>query len=144
MKLHELAPAPGSKRRRIRVGRGRAGRRGKTAGRGTKGARARATIAPSYEGGQTPIQMRIPKLKGFRSPNRVENSVVNLDSLDSFVAGSTVDPQTLRAKGLVKKRGPVKVLGQGEISKALNVKANAFSGSARHKIEAAGGTAELL
>lgn len=144
MKLHELAPAPGSRTRKIRVGRGRAGRRGKTAGRGTKGARARTTIPARYEGGQIPLHMRVPKLPGFRNPNRVEFAVVNLDRFEAFDAGSTVDPDALRAKGLVPKKGPVKVLGRGEITKALTVKAQAFSSSATSKIEAAGGTVQVL
>jgi len=144
MRLHELAPAPGSRKDKIRVGRGRAGRRGKTAGRGTKGAKARGQISPRYEGGQVPIQMRLPKQPGFRPPNRVEYTVVNLDTLDDFEAGATIDGELLRSKGLVRKKGPVKVLGRGNISKALVVKADAFSDTAKSKIEAAGGTAEVV
>ncbi len=144
MRLHDLAPAPGSKKEKIRVGRGRAGRRGKTAGRGTKGAKARGQISPRYEGGQVPIQMRLPKQPGFRPPNRVEYTVVNLDTLDDFEAGATIDGKLLRSKGLVRKKGPVKVLGRGNISKALVVKAEAFSDTAKSKIEAAGGTAEVV
>jgi large subunit ribosomal protein L15 len=144
MKLHELAPAPGAQRPKVRVGRGRAGRRGKTAGRGTKGARARAQIHATHEGGQTPLQMRVPKLPGFKPPNRVEYTVVNLDRLESFDAGATVDPELLRGRGLVRKKGPVKVLGRGEITKAITVKANAFSSSAVSKIESAGGTTEVI
>ena len=144
MRLHELAPAPGSRKDKIRVGRGRAGRRGKTAGRGTKGAKARGQISPRYEGGQVPIQMRLPKQPGFRPPNRVEYTVVNLDTLDDFEAGATIDGELLRSKGLVRKKGPVKVLGRGNISKALVVKADAFSTTAKSKIEAAGGTAEVV
>jgi len=144
MKLHELAPAPGSRKDRTRVGRGRAGARGKTAGRGTKGAKARGQIPAGYEGGQMPLHMRLPKLPGFRNWNRVEFTVVNLDGLDQFDANSTVDVATLRSKGLVKKKGPVKVLGRGEITKPLTVKANAFSTSAVSKIEAAGGTTEVI
>lgn len=143
MKLHELAPAPGSRRRKIRVGRGRAGRRGKTAGRGTKGARARTTIPARYEGGQIPLHMRVPKLPGFRNPNRVEFAVVNLDRLEAFDAGSTVDPEILRSMGIVPKKGPVKVLGRGELTKALTVRADAFSSTATSKIESAGGSAHL-
>lgn len=144
MKLQDLAPAPGSRKSKIRVGRGRRGRRGKTSGRGQKGARARGTISRGYEGGQVPLQMRAPKLPGFRPPNRVEYNVVNLDHLDSFDAGSVVDPQGLRSKGLARKSGPVKVLGRGDVSKALTVKANAFSATAVEKIEAAGGSIEVL
>lgn len=144
MKLHELAPSPGSRKRKIRVGRGRAGRRGKTAGRGTKGAKARSPITPRYEGGQTPIHMRVPKQPGFTPFNRVEYTVVNLDSLNQFEEGSVIEPNTLRSKGLAKKKGPVKVLGRGEISKSITVKANAFSATAISKIEAAGGSAEVV
>lgn len=143
MKLHELAPAPGSTKERIRVGRGRAGRRGKTAGRGQKGAKARGQIKAYYEGGQMPLQQRLPKLPGFRNPGRVEFTVINLDRLDEFEPGAVVDAKTLRAKGMVRKKGPVKILGRGEITKALTVKANAFSSTAVSKIEAAGGKAEV-
>ena len=145
MKLHELAPAPGSTRPRRRVGRGRAGDGGKTAGRGTKGAKARGQIARTYEGGQIPLQMRLPKLPGFRSPNRVPYTVVNLASLEAaFEPGALVDPDTLRSRGLVKKKGPVKVLGEGDVAKVLRVRAHAFSSSAVAKLEAAGGGAEVI
>jgi large subunit ribosomal protein L15 len=144
MKLHELAPAPGSTSQKVRVGRGRAGRRGKTAGRGTKGAKARGQISLNYEGGQIPLQMRLPKQDGFRRHNKVEFGAVNLDALEAFDAGTTVDPDLLRSKGIAPKKGPVKVLGRGDITKALTVRANAFSATARSKIEAAGGTAETL
>jgi len=98
-----------------------------------------------YEGGQVPLQMRVPKLPGFRSPNRVPYAVVNLGVLaEAFEAGAAVDPEALRQKGLVKKKGPVKVLGQGEVSKVLQVRANAFSSSAVAKLEAAGGSAEVI
>lgn len=144
MKLHDLHPAPGSTKEKIRVGRGRSGRRGKTAGRGTKGAKARGQIALGYEGGQMPLHMRLPKLPGFRNPSRVEFTVINLDSLSEFAADTVVDPELLRSKGMVRKKGPVKVLGQGEVSQSLTVKAHAFSRSAVTKIEAAGGTAQVL
>ena len=144
MKLHDLQPAPGSRRPAVRVGRGRGGRRGKTAGRGTKGAQARGPIAAGYEGGQMPLHMRLPKLPGFRNPNKVAFNVVNLDTLEQFDAGATVDPDALRSKGLVRKKGPVKVLGQGELTKAVTIRALSFSQSAVSKIEAAGGTAEVL
>ncbi len=145
MKLHELAPAPGSTRPRRRVGRGRAGDGGKTAGRGTKGAGARTTIARTYEGGQIPLHMRLPKLPGFTPRNRVPFTVVNLGALsEAFEAGAQIDPDALRAKGLVKKKGPVKVLGQGDVGKALRVRAHAFSSSAAAKLEAAGGAAEVI
>ncbi len=144
MKLHELAPAPGSKKDAVRIGRGRAGRRGKTAGRGQKGAKARSNIPPGYEGGQMPIHMRLPKLPGFKNFGRVEYTVVNVGDLGRFEAGSEVDADQLRSHGIVKKSGFVKVLGTGELPHALKVKAHAFSASARAKIEAAGGSAELI
>ena len=145
MKLHELAPAPGATRPRRRVGRGRAGDGGKTAGRGTKGAKARGQISRTYEGGQIPLQMRLPKLPGFRSPNRVPYTVVNLAALEAaFEPGALVDPDTLRSKGLVKKKGPVKVLGEGDVAKVLRVRAHAFSLSAVAKLEAAGGATEVI
>ena len=145
MKLHELAPAPGATRPRRRVGRGRAGDGGKTAGRGTKGAKARGQISRTYEGGQIPLQMRLPKLPGFRSPNRVPYTVVNLAALEAaFEPGALVDPDTLRSKGLVKKKGPVKVLGEGDVAKVLRVRAHAFSSSAVAKLEAAGGATEVI
>lgn len=144
MRLHHLRPSPGSKKERIRVGRGEGGRRGKTAGRGTKGAKARGTIPAWYEGGQMPVYRRLPKLKGFRNRNREEFAVVNVDRLNEFRKGSTVGPDELRAKGLVKKRGKVKVLGEGELSKELTVRAHAFSAGAVQRIEAAGGTVEVV
>lgn len=145
MKPHELKPPRGSRKRKIRVGRGRSGRRGKTAGRGMKGARARGTVPIYYEGGQVPIHQRVPKRGGFRSPNRKEYTVVNLSALDEvFDEGAVVDPDALRSRGLVRKKGPVKVLGNGEISKSLTVKAHAFSATASSKIESAGGTVERI
>ena len=143
MKVHELAPAPGSTRRRRRVGRGIAGKGGKTAGRGTKGQGARNNIKPGFEGGQLPLTQRIPKLKGFKNPFRVEYNVINLDTLQDF-DGDTVSPETLRAAGLVHKHGLVKVLGRGELSRKLTVSAHAFSKSAVSAIEAAGGTTSVL
>jgi large subunit ribosomal protein L15 len=144
MKLHHLRPAEGSKKRKIRVGRGESGRRGKTAGRGTKGLKARSKVRQGFEGGQTPLQRRIPKLKGFKNPNRVEFTVVNVERLSDFDAGATVSPDELREAGLVKKRGKVKVLGQGDLDVALTVKAHAFSIGAADKIKAAGGSIELI
>jgi large subunit ribosomal protein L15 len=144
IKPHDLKPAPGSKRAPRRVGRGIGGKGGKTAGRGMKGQGARNTIKPGFEGGQTPLHRRTPKAKGFRNPFRVEYVVVNLDTLEGFDAGATVDPDALRAKGLVAKRGLVKVLGRGSVTKALVVKAHAYSGSAKAAIEAAGGSTEVL
>src|SRR2546423_13584344 len=135
MKIHDLQPAPGSKKDGIRVGRGIRGRRGKTAGRGMKGQGARGQIPAGFEGGQLPLAQRVPKLKGFKNPFRVEYVVINLDGLTDF-EGTEVSPETLRAKGLVHKHGLVKVLGRGEIDRALNVRAHAFSASARQAIEA--------
>ena len=144
LKLHHLQPAPGSKKEKIRVGRGEGGRRGKTAGRGTKGLKARNTLRPGFEGGQTPLSMRIPKLPGFTNPNKEEFAIVNLAALDVFDKGAEVTPDELRSRGLIRHRGRVKVLAQGELDKALNVKAHAFSAAAKAKIEKAGGTAEVI
>ena len=145
MKLHHLRPAPGAHKRPKRVGRGHGSGRGKTSGRGTKGTGARNTIHPWFEGGQMPLQRRIPKLGGFSNPNRVEFAAVNVERLASFPARSTVDPEALRARGLVRKgKRPVKILGRGEVAVALTVKVHAVSESARRKIEAAGGSVELL
>jgi len=144
LKLHHLQPAPGSKKEKIRVGRGEGGRRGKTAGRGTKGLKARNTLRPGFEGGQTPLSMRIPKLPGFTNPNKEEFAIVNLAALDVFDKGADVTPDELRSRGLIRHRGRVKVLAQGELDRALNVKAHAFSAAAKAKIEKAGGTAEVI
>src|SRR5437899_12767639 len=144
-KIHDLKPAAGSRQAKRRVARGIGGRRGKTAGRGMKGQGARDTVPAWFEGGQTPVTRRTPKAKGFRNPFRVEDHVVNLDTLAGFDAGSTVDPATLRRRGLVAKRGLVKILGRGDLGgRRLVVKAHAFSAAARSAIEAAGGTTETL
>jgi large subunit ribosomal protein L15 len=144
LKLHDLKPAPGSKKQRIRVGRGEGGRRGKTAGRGTKGLKARNTLRPGFEGGQTALAMRLPKLPGFKNPNKEEFAIVNLAALDTFDSGSEVTPEELRSRGMIRHKGRVKVLAQGDLGKALTVKAHAFSAAARAKIEAAGGTVEVI
>lgn len=144
LKLHNLAPAPGSKKKRIRVGRGEGGRRGKTAGRGTKGLKARNSLRPGFEGGQTPLAMRLPKLPGFTNPNKEEFTVINVSSLAVFEKGSEVTPDVLRERGMVRHKGRVKVLAEGELDVALTVKAHAFSESAKRKIEAAGGSAEIV
>ena len=144
MKVHDLKPAPGSKQKKIRVARGVGGRRGKTAGTGTKGQGTRDTIPAKFEGGQTPLTRRTPKLKGFKNPFRIEYTVINLDHLDGFEAGSEVTPETLRAKGLVHKHGLVKVLARGEINRPLTIRAHAFSAAAAEAIRAAGGTAETV
>ncbi len=143
MKVHELKPAPGSNTRRRRVGRGIGGHGGKTAGRGSKGQKARSRVPAGFEGGQMPLQRRVPKLKGFTNPFRVAYVVVNLDALESF-DGDDATPETLRAKGLVHKRGLVKVLGRGELTRAVHVKAHAFSASAEAAITGAGGTVEVI
>ncbi|HET7682781.1 MAG TPA: 50S ribosomal protein L15 [Marmoricola sp.] len=141
LKLHHLRPAPGAKTAKTRVGRGE-GSKGKTAGRGTKGTKARYQVPVAFEGGQMPIHMRLPKLKGFRNPFKVEFQVVNLDRIANlFPEGGTVTVDDLVAKGLVRKGHPVKVLGQGDISVALQVTADKFSAQAREKIAAAGGSA---
>ena len=143
MKVHELKPAPGSTREKRRVGRGIGGKGGKTAGRGMKGQGARGSVKPGFEGGQMPLSRRVPKLKGFRNPFRVEYAVVNLDTLEDF-EGDEVTPDTLRAKGLVHKHGLVKVLGRGQLTRALRVSAHGFSKSAEQAITAAGGSVEVL
>lgn len=144
LQLHDLKPAPGSKKKAIRVGRGPGGKGGKTAGRGTKGLKARNTLRPGFEGGQTPMSMRIPKLKGFRNPNKESFAIVNLAALSKFPAGSLVTPEELRKRGLIKHQGRVKVLAEGGLDRALTVHAHAFSEGARAKIESAGGTAEVI
>ena len=143
MKIHDLQPAAGATRARRRVGRGTAGKGGKTAGRGTKGQGARDTVKAGFEGGQLALKQRVPKLKGFKNPFRVEYAVVNLDVLER-VEGDEVTPETLRAKGLVHKHGQVKVLGRGELTRALRVRAHAFSRSAEQAITAAGGSVEVI
>ena len=144
MKLHHLKPAEGSKKRKIRVGRGESGRRGKTAGRGTKGQKARGKVRPGFEGGQMPLQRRLPKLKGFKNRNKEYFALINVERLNEFRAGSTVTPEALRERGMVKKRGRVKVLGEGELEKKLTVHAHAFSLGAVEKIKAAGGSVEVV
>ncbi|MCI2238795.1 50S ribosomal protein L15 [Paenibacillus sp. TRM 82003] len=140
MKLHHLRPAPGSHTAKTRVGRGEASK-GKTAGRGTKGTKARYQVPEAFEGGQMPLHMRLPKLRGFKNPFRVEYQVVNLDKLASlYPEGGAVTVEDLVAKGAVRKGQPVKVLGTGEIAVALQVTADKFSTSAAEKIAAAGGT----
>jgi large subunit ribosomal protein L15 len=146
VKIHHLKPAPGAHRAPTRKGRGEAAGKGKTGGRGTKGTGARGGAPAGFEGGQMPLQRRLPKLPGFTSRNRVEYATVNLSRIDAaFEPGAQVDPEVLRSRGLVRRgRAPVKVLGDGELSKALEVSAHAFSASARAKIEASGGTARVV
>ena len=144
LKLHHLRPAPGAKTAKTRVGRGE-GSKGKTAGRGTKGTKARYQVPVSFEGGQMPIHMRLPKLKGFKNPFKVEFQVVNLDRISElFPEGGTISVDNLISKGAVRDGHPVKVLGQGDITVAVTVSADAFSASAKEKIEAAGGTVTVL
>jgi large subunit ribosomal protein L15 len=143
MKIHDLKPAEGSNRRRKRVGRGIGGKGGKTAGRGTKGQAARGSIAVGFEGGQLPLAMRVPKLRGFNNPFRVEYQALNLDVLEA-TGLDAVDPDILHGKGLTHKGALVKVLGRGQITRAVTVKAHAFSKSAEAAITAAGGSVEVL
>lgn len=145
IKVHHLRPAPGSKTAKNRVGRGE-GSKGKSAGRGTKGSKARKQVPATFEGGQTPIHMRLPKLKGFRNRFKVTYQVVNLDRLaELFPDGGAVGPTELVAAGAVRKGHPVKVLGDGDLGNvSLQLSAHAFSGSAKQKIEAAGGTTTLI
>ena len=143
MKIHDLQPAPGSNRARKRVGRGIGGKGGKTAGKGTKGQKARGTIPARFEGGQLPLTRRIPYLKGFTNPFRVEYAAVNLDTLEE-AEGTDITPDSLRAGGLVHKHGLVKVLGRGELTRRVNVSAHAFSKTAEEAITAAGGTVTRL
>ena len=145
LKLHHLRPAPGSHTKKTRVGRGE-GSKGKTAGRGTKGSKARNNIPAGFEGGQMPIHMRLPKLKGFKNRFRVEFQVVNLDKLAGlFPSGGAVGISELVAAGAVREGEPVKVLGNGDLGGVkLDVTANAFSGPAREKIQAAGGSATTV
>ena len=146
LKVHHLRPAAGSHTKKTRVGRGEAGARGKTAGRGTKGTKARYQVPASFEGGQMPIHMRLPKLKGFRNRFRVEFQVVNVAKLaELFPKGGTVGVDELVTAGAVRKGEPVKVLGNGDLGGVkLAITANAFSDSAREKIVAAGGSVTEL
>jgi large subunit ribosomal protein L15 len=145
IKVHHLRPAPGAKTAKTRLGRGE-GSKGKTAGRGTKGSKARKNISAAFEGGQMPIHMRLPKLKGFRNPFKVSYQVVNLDRLaELFPNGGTVGPDEMFEAGAVRKGQPVKVLGDGDLgSVKIQVSAHAFSGTAKEKIAAAGGSAIQL
>lgn len=144
VKLHHLRPAPGAKQEKTRLGRGE-GSKGKTAGRGTKGTKARKNVSPAFEGGQMPIHMRLPKLKGFKNRFRTEYQIVNVADLGTtFPKGGEVNISDMVNNGLVRKNQLVKVLGDGEISVALKITADKFSKSAKEKIEAAGGTTTIL
>src|SRR5579872_3809382 len=147
MQLNELQPPSGSRRERIRVGRGHGSGKVKTAGKGTKGQKARTGggVPPYFEGGQLPLIRKLPYRRGFRNPFRVEFREVNVRDLADFPAGSTVGPTEFETAGVLRgKRGPVKVLGQGELSVKLTVRAHKVSAGARSKIEAAGGAVELI
>jgi large subunit ribosomal protein L15 len=145
MRLHDLKPAKGATHRVKRVGRGERSGRGKTSGRGMKGAKARGNVPARFEGGQVPLQRRLPKWGGFHPRSRVEYAVVNLARLElAFDSGAVVDPDALRRLGLVGKRGPIKVLAQGDLTKRLTIRAHAFSGQARDKIARSGGVAEVI
>jgi len=146
MKIHHLKPAPGSNKSKTRKGRGESGSKGKTAGRGTKGTGARGTVPAGFEGGQMPLQRRLPKLPGFTPRNRVAYVGVNVAKLDAlFGDGDTVTPEALREHGLIRKLSePVKILGHGDLGKKLTVSAHAFSASARQKIDSAGGSVTVL
>ena len=146
MKIHHLKPAPGAHKAKTRKGRGEAAGKGKTAGRGTKGSGARRTVPAGFEGGQMPLQRRLPKLPGFTSRNRVEYDTVNVGRIDgAFDDGAEVTPESLREKGLVRRgNGPVKILGDGELTKKLTVSAHAFTQTARSKVESGGGTVREL
>ncbi len=144
LKVHHLRPAPGAKTAKTRVGRGE-GSKGKTAGRGTKGTKARNQVPAAFEGGQMPLHMRLPKLKGFKNPFKVQFQVVNLDRVSElFPEGGNVGVEDLAARGAVRSGEPVKVLGSGDISVAVQLSAHAFSASAKQKIESAGGSTHLL
>ena len=143
MKLHELTPPPGSNRAKRRVARGIGGKGGKTAGRGTKGQHARDTVPAGFEGGQLPLMQRVPKLRGFKNPFRIEYTPVNLDALAALDLDE-VGPDRLADAGLVRKGALVKVLGRGDLSRPVRVSAHAFSASAEAAITGAGGAVERL
>ena len=144
IEFHHLKPTPGSTKSKIRKGRGEAGKRGKTAGRGTKGTGARKTVPAYFEGGQIPLYRRIPKLKGLKNTPKMSYVVVNVSDLQDKNLKGDIDPQILQKNGLTRKKGFVKILGNGEITNSVNVKAHAVSESAKKKIEDAGGTVEVI
>lgn len=145
MKLHELRPAPGSRRKKTRVGRGIAAGKGKTAGRGTKGQKARSTVRPGFEGGQNPLYIRIGRKRGFKNPFKIVFEVVNVGRLNDLPVEGPITPELLRELRLVREAGaPVKILGDGEVTRPLHVRAHAFSEKAREKILSAGGTVEVI
>ena len=144
IKFHHLKPTPGSTKSKIRKGRGEAGKGGKTAGRGTKGTGARKTVPAYFEGGQIPLYRRIPKLKGLKNTPKMSYVVVNVSDLQDKNLKGDIDPEILQKNGLTRKKGFVKILGNGEITNSVNVKAHAVSESAKKKIEDAGGTVEVI
>jgi large subunit ribosomal protein L15 len=144
IKFHHLKPTPDSTKSKIRKGRGEAGKRGKTAGRGTKGTGARKTVPAYFEGGQIPLYRRIPKLKGLKNTPKMSYVVVNVSDLQDKNLKGDIDPEILQKNGLTRKKGFVKILGNGEITNSVNVKAHAVSESAKKKIEDAGGTVEVI
>ncbi|GBD22325.1 50S ribosomal protein L15 [bacterium HR28] len=145
MKLHDLKPAPGSRKPKTRVGRGIAAGKGKTAGRGTKGQKARGKVRPGFEGGQNPLYMRVGRKRGFKHPFKIVFEVVNVGRLNDLPVEGVITPDILRQYRLVREDGaPVKILGNGEVTRPLHVQAHAFSESARQKILAAGGTVEVI
>ena len=144
IKFHHLKPTPGSTKSKIRKGRGEAGKRGKTAARGTKGTGARKTVPAYFEGGQIPLYRRIPKLKGLKNTPKMSYVVVNVSDLQDKNLKGDIDPEILQKNGLTRKKGFVKILGNGEITNSVNVKAHAVSESAKKKIEDAGGTVEVI
>jgi|TARA_B100001939_G_scaffold135365_1_gene117518 large subunit ribosomal protein L15 len=144
LKFHHLKPTPGSTKQKLRKGRGEAGKRGKTAGRGTKGTGARKTVPAYFEGGQIPLYRRIPKLRGLKNGPKMAYVVVNLNELEERGVEGEVTPDTLRELGLTRKKGLVKVLGDGDLSKKIDLKIHAISETAKTKIESAGGSVELI
>lgn len=143
MRVHDLAPAPGSTKRAKRVGRGIGGKGGKTAGRGTKGQYARNTVARGFEGGQMPLKQRVPKLRGFTNPFRVEYQAINLDVLEALTE-TDITPEVLEARGVLHKGSFVKILARGQVTRAVNVSAHGVSKAAASAIEAAGGSVTIL
>tara|TARA_Y100000766_G_scaffold248247_1_gene229928 strand:+ start:204 stop:692 length:489 start_codon:yes stop_codon:yes gene_type:complete len=143
MKIHDLQPQPGANRPPKRVARGIGGKGGKTAGRGTKGQRARGTVPVGFEGGQNPLHLRLPKLRGFNNPFRVEYQAINIDTLDAL-GEAEITPELLREKGLLRKKSLLKILGRGEVNSKLEVSAHAFSKSAEEAIQTAGGTITVI
>tara|TARA_B100000586_G_scaffold68196_2_gene47489 strand:- start:1043 stop:1489 length:447 start_codon:yes stop_codon:yes gene_type:complete len=144
MKFHHLKPSHGSKSKKVRVARGEGGRRGKTAGRGTKGTGARGTVPARFEGGQTPLYQRLPKLKGLKNNPKMSYLVVNLNDIADKNWSGEVNPDSLREQGLTKRKGLIKILGDGDIQTSIDVKINAISKNAKKKIEDAGGSVEII